>query len=270
MIKFIARHPIPIPFIKTPNPQIPHRLLYSAFEWMRIDDGVLETMIAWDSIVPVSKQTLLRAIGIPGDPEGFKVQELTVVEFQTFLNAIGYAGESKEKKFKKSKVPGLWTVLMYLILRGLSRKHGGTDTMRKDWLYVVYNIYFGKENVVDLTEVLWQDFRKFIVNRKPQEISILRFWALTIQQLYKERQEPITINTIIKEVKLKDFRTRQPLDSHIDCQNICWPHYHPSPFYWNIPRRTRLWITQHNLPKSPFRLTLVISSPHQATLPKYP
>ena len=78
-------------------------------------------------------------------------------EFQSFLTQIGYIGEFKAKEFKKSVVPGLWSILMNFILRGLSGKHGGTDTMRKDWRYVVYNIFTRKANVVDLPEVLWQD-----------------------------------------------------------------------------------------------------------------
>ena len=78
--------------------------------------------------------------------------------------------EFKAKKFKKSAILGLWTVLMHLILRGLCRKHGGADTMSKDRLYVVYSIYSGKTNVVNLAEVLWRDFQKFVVKRKPLEI----------------------------------------------------------------------------------------------------
>ena len=122
--------------------------------------------------------------------------------FQTFLKKIGYTEEFKAKKFKKSTVPGLWTVVKHLILRGLSGKHGGTGTMSKDWLYVVYNIYSGRNNIINLTEVLWQDFWKFSIKRKPHEISSHVFWALILQKLYKERQEPIPINTEPKEVFL--------------------------------------------------------------------
>lgn len=48
--------------------------------------------------------------------------------------------------------------------------------MSKDWLYVVYNIFFRRNNAVDLTEVLWQDFRKFAIIRNPNEISSPRFF----------------------------------------------------------------------------------------------
>ena len=53
MIEFILRQPIAIPLIKTPNPQIPLRILHTAFERIKIQDGVLETKITGDSIVPV-------------------------------------------------------------------------------------------------------------------------------------------------------------------------------------------------------------------------
>lgn len=56
---------------------------------------------------------------------------------------------------------------MHFLIRGLSGKHSGTDTLRKYWMYVVYNIYTVKANAVDITEVLWPDFWKFPVNIRP-------------------------------------------------------------------------------------------------------
>ena len=64
---------------------------------------------------------------------------------------------------------------MHLIIRGLSTKHGGTDTLRKDWLNVVFSIYYGCQNAVDLPEVLWQVLCKFAVKRKNNEIPSPRF-----------------------------------------------------------------------------------------------
>ena len=114
-------------------------------------------------------------MGYQKNPNGFTMLEPMSGEFQTFPNNIRYTEEFKAKKFKKSTVVGLWTVLMHLILPGISCKHGGIDTMRKEWLYVVYIIYYGRSNVVDLTEVLWKDFGKFEVKTMPQEILSLRF-----------------------------------------------------------------------------------------------
>ena len=64
-----------------------------------------------------------------------------------FPNDIEYKEEFKANNFKKSAVPGLLILLMHLILQGLFGKHGGTDTMSIDRLYVVYNIYSGRTNI---------------------------------------------------------------------------------------------------------------------------
>ena len=89
---------------------------------------------------------------------------------------------------------------MHFIVSGLSGKYGGTDTLSKYCLYVVYSIFSDKSNTADLPEVLWQDFWKFAIKRKPNDISNPRFWALTIQQLYREMSEPILMDTIPREV----------------------------------------------------------------------
>lgn len=158
MIEFISHHPISTPLTTTPHTQIPLQVLHIAFERIKIENGILETKIIGDRIVHVLKKTFLKSIGIIETPKGLQVREPTSEDFQTCLNEIGYNEEFKLKKFKKSAILELWTILMHLILRGLSGKHGGTDTKSKDCMYVVYNIYSGRNNVVDLTKVLWQDF----------------------------------------------------------------------------------------------------------------
>lgn len=113
IIEFISCHPIGVPLTKIHDPPIPFYLLHIAFDRINIEDGVLETRITGDCIVPVHKSTFLKAIGIPENHKGFKVQEPTFEELQTFLSYIGYAGEFKVKNFKKSEVPGLCRVLMH-------------------------------------------------------------------------------------------------------------------------------------------------------------
>ena len=93
---------------------------------------------------------------------------------------------------------------MHFIIRGLYGKHGGTDTLSKYWLYVVYNIYSGRNNVVDLPEVLWQDIRKFAIKGKDNEISSPGFWDLIIQELYKERSGPIFLWSCLKIASTND------------------------------------------------------------------
>lgn len=148
--------------------------------------------------MPIHKSTFLISIGVRENPKGFQVQEPTAKEFQQFLNHIGYDQEYKAKEFKKSVVSGLWTLLMHFIIRGLFGKHGGMDTLSKEWLYVFYSIFCGKDNAIHLLEVLWQDFWKFAIKRKDNEISNPRFWPLMIQELYRERSESILVSTISK------------------------------------------------------------------------
>ena len=137
MIEFISHHAIAFPLTKIPYPPIPLRLLHTTFERIKIENAILETKITGNRIVLVCKSKFLKAIGIEENHLDFKVHERIIEEFQLFLTHIGYGQEYKAKKFKKSAVLGLWTVLMHFIVSGLSGKHGGTDTLRVDWLYLV-------------------------------------------------------------------------------------------------------------------------------------
>lgn len=55
MIEFISRHPISVPLTKIPDPPLPFRLLHTAFERIRIEDDILETVISDDRIVAIHK-----------------------------------------------------------------------------------------------------------------------------------------------------------------------------------------------------------------------
>ena len=87
---------------------------------------------------------------------------------------------------------------MHFIIRGLSGKHGGTDTLSKDLLNVEFSIYSGRNNAVDHPEVLC--FCKFAIKRKLNEILSPRFWALMIEHILKELNVPIPVSTIPPEV----------------------------------------------------------------------
>lgn len=151
MLEFIFHHPITIPPTKIPNPNFTVVLPLKAFEWFKIDEGVLECKITDDRIVPYYKETFLRLIGVSSNPKSFKVVKFTSKELQYFLAQIDYKGEFKDKEVDFS-----WHLddIDALDLRGLSGKHGDTD-MSKDWLYVVYSIFTYRSNVLDLPEVLW-------------------------------------------------------------------------------------------------------------------
>ena len=52
-----------------------------AFERFKIENDVLECYITDDMIVPFSKETFLKAIGVSPNPEGYQVVEPTAEEF---------------------------------------------------------------------------------------------------------------------------------------------------------------------------------------------
>ncbi|CAI9268547.1 unnamed protein product [Lactuca saligna] len=132
MIEFISHHPITVPLTKIPNPKLPLCIPHKEFKHIKIESNALEV-----KIVPVQQNISLKAIDIAEKPKCLWVQEPTNEEFQSFLNQIRYNGEFKAKEFKKFVVPDLWTILMHLILEGLSGKHGGTGKGRlgifDDW-----------------------------------------------------------------------------------------------------------------------------------------
>lgn len=127
-----------------PNPSLPLSLLFEAFESMKIDKGVLQCKVFDDKF------------GVSHNPKEFKVVKPTVEKFKEFLAQIGYKGDFKAKELKKYVIPGIWMILMHMILRGLSGKHDDTDTMRKEQLYVVYRMFTSRTNAFDLPEVLWK------------------------------------------------------------------------------------------------------------------
>ncbi|KAL7618681.1 hypothetical protein Lser_V15G04364 [Lactuca serriola] len=206
MIEFISIHPIHVPLTKIPNPKFPLSLLELAFKRVLVKDDCIEVTIIDDRVATVTKSTFLRAVGVDENPEGFVATEIAMDQFQAFLSEIGFKGIYKAKQFNKSAVPGLWTVLLHIIMKGLSGKHGGTDSMSKEWLNLAYSFFTGFSSTVDLPKVMWDDFCKFTKRRKDNEIPSPRFWALTLQQLYSDLGIPISTDSSEDEVYVS-FKT---------------------------------------------------------------
>lgn len=131
-IDFIAHLLIVVPLTKIPDPPIPVHLHHTSYKCIKIYNGILETKITWDRIIPIHQWTFLKAIGVKENPTNFTVEEPMTEQFQSFLNHIGYSQEFKAKKFKKSTISGLWTVLMHFIIRRLSGKLGGIGSLSKN------------------------------------------------------------------------------------------------------------------------------------------
>lgn len=130
-------------------------LLHKSIEHIKIDNDVLECYLTDDRIFHVTKENILRAIGVSTNPEVFQAIHLTAEELQLFLNHISFVWVYKSKEFKNSSVPGPLTIWMHMAMKRLSGKHGGSDSMCMDWIYLVYIIYTRKTNYINLLEVLW-------------------------------------------------------------------------------------------------------------------
>lgn len=98
---------------------------------------MLECKIIEDKFVPTSKEMFLRAIRFPIIQNVFVLLNLWNSSVEVFFNQIGFKGTYKSKEIEKSIVPKIWKILMHILMNGLSGKNGGSNTMSKDWLYVI-------------------------------------------------------------------------------------------------------------------------------------
>lgn len=105
-IEFISHHPNLVPLTKIPNPNFPLHLFHKDFEYIKIDNDVLEFKITGGTIVPVIKDTIFRAIGVFLNSEVFQAVEPIAEEFQEFiLTKLG------SKRFTN---PTISKILMFL------------------------------------------------------------------------------------------------------------------------------------------------------------
>ncbi|KAL4579451.1 hypothetical protein LXL04_015599 [Taraxacum kok-saghyz] len=110
-------------------------------------------------------------------------------EIGQFKQEIGYIHPQKPKNksdLVKSGCPAVWQVLIHLLLRGLSGKSDGTDSLNLLWTDFIYSIWSNRTNAVDLPQLLWDEFILYTSKRKNQEMPLERFWALTLEAVYKE------------------------------------------------------------------------------------
>lgn len=211
MIEFISCHPVDVPLTKEPNPSFLLRLLTKVFECISVLESTIEVYITRYGIIEVTQVVFLKVVGILPNPYGFIIFKTIYAQFQEVYVA---------KEFKKSYVPGLWTFLMHIIVKGLLVKHGGSNSISKDWLYLVYNIFTGCNNAIDLPEVIWSDFRKCTHHRKQNEIPCPIFHPLTWKQIYTKMLEHVSICTTPTELYYTfkvDQKYRLPNQTSFSC-----------------------------------------------------
>ena len=172
---------------KTPISQVLMKLAVDSF--VKNDDNTITVNIQNDIKATITKSMFLNAIRVPENPSNFTIFKPTKDEIAQFKQEIGYIHPQKAKNksdLVKSGCPAVWQVLIHLLLRSLSGKSGGTDCLNLLWTDFIYSIWSNRSNAVDVPQLLWDEFILYTSRRKNQEMPLERFWALTLEAVYKE------------------------------------------------------------------------------------
>lgn len=157
MIEFVITHPIAIPFNKQHEPQFPLRLLLKDFERVRCQNRIIEVFIIDDKVVSVTNGLYLQSIRVPQNHEGFIGFSLLLLSFKIFFIKLVIV---ESIRIKNLKIYCFWNLedLNAYDHEGVFRKACGSESMSKKWVNVVFSIFYGRSNVVDLLGVLWSNF----------------------------------------------------------------------------------------------------------------
>ncbi|KAL7588438.1 hypothetical protein Lser_V15G36250 [Lactuca serriola] len=202
MIEFLKSHPIHKPLTK--SIKFPLSIIHTAYSSAIYDsdEEYIEFDINKDNTIKLWKAEFLEAIGLPERKEKKTFYEPTNEELFDVLDQMGYLPPRLEMTpdFKKGKLPGIWHFLVHIIVRCLTGKVGGTSTLSRAFLVLLFGIYTGKE--VDSGTIIWKDFAGCVFPRK-KEIPCARFWALALQKVYTkldvslpEGEEMFTTGTV--------------------------------------------------------------------------
>ncbi|CAI9295997.1 unnamed protein product [Lactuca saligna] len=202
IIEFLKSHPIHKPLTK--SIEFPLSIIHTAYSSAIYDsdEEYIEFDISKDNTIKLWKAEFLEAIGLPERKEKKTFYEPTNEELFDVLDQMGYLPPRLEwaRNFLKGKLPGIWHFLVHIIVRCLTGKVGGTSTLSRAFLVLLFGIYTGKE--VDFGTIIWNDFAGCVFPRK-KEIPCARFWALALQKLHTklnvslpEGEEMFTTGTV--------------------------------------------------------------------------
>ena len=105
-------------------------------------------------------------------------------DLSSFLVEIGYEDTPPNMgDLKKAKFPAPWHMVVHYVLRCLSEKTGGTDTIVKDLLRLLWGVYRNKN--IDFVGILWNDFKQFVLAKKT-EVPSARFWSVILNKIYAD------------------------------------------------------------------------------------
>ncbi|KAL4573435.1 hypothetical protein LXL04_020241 [Taraxacum kok-saghyz] len=127
--------------------------------FVKNDDNTITVNIQNDIKATITKSIFLNAIHVPENPSNFTIFKPTKDEIAQFKQEIGYIHPQKPKNksdLVKSGCPAMW------------------------------QIWSNRPNAVDVPQLLWDEFILYTSKRKNQEMSLERFWVLTLEAVYKE------------------------------------------------------------------------------------
>ncbi|XP_023749803.1 uncharacterized protein LOC111898110 [Lactuca sativa] len=190
MIEFLKSHPIHKPLTK--SVKFPLNIIHMAYctAVYNSKEEYIEFNISKDHTTKLCKAEFLKAIGLPESKEKKTLYEPTNEELFDVFDQMGYLPPRLEMTpdFKKGKLPAIWQFLVHIILRCLTGKTGGTDTLSRVLLVFLFGLYTGKE--VDFGTTIWKDFASYVFPKK-KDIPCARFWALALQRGYKKLKFPL-------------------------------------------------------------------------------
>ncbi|CAI9295996.1 unnamed protein product [Lactuca saligna] len=190
MIEFLKSHPIHKPLTK--SVKFPLSIIHMAYctAVYNSKEEYIEFNISKDHTTKLCKAEFLKAIGLPESKEKKTLYEPTNEELFDVFDQMGYLPPRLEMtpNFKKGKLPAMWQFLVHIILRCLTGKTGGTDTLSRVLLVFLFGLYTGKE--VDFGTTIWKDFASYVFPKK-KDIPCARFWALALQRGYKKLKFPL-------------------------------------------------------------------------------
>ncbi|CAH1424597.1 unnamed protein product [Lactuca virosa] len=190
MIEFLKSHPIHKPLTK--SVKFPLSIIHMAYctAVYNSKEDYIEFNINKDHTTKLCKVEFLKAIGLPESTEKRTLYEPTNEELFDVFDQMGYLPPRLEMtpNFKKGKLPAMWQFLGHIILRCLTGKTGGTDTLSRALLVFLFGLYTGKE--VDFGTTIWKDFASYVFPKK-KDIPCARFWALALQRGYKKLKFPL-------------------------------------------------------------------------------
>ena len=159
-----------------------------------------------DSLVIPTKEKFITAINLPVHPS-IKTFTPSMADILYALYQMGYQKKTKGiGEFKKNKLPAVWQFVCHFVIRNLSGRTGGTDSMGLKLLELVWSIFTSHDIIYG--QILWDDFLQDIPKASPREnpteLTFAMFWSLCSSDLHTDAR--ISMGNDINLFVTKDLK----------------------------------------------------------------